>query len=231
MKVELLNNDELKDGKYFKRWGNFTSVCYAKGVPTASGMSKDRSKIGQHCLSTGHLSGCRHIYFDFLISGVSRACTHQFVRHNVGIVFNQQSLRYVDPFAAAGVGFSFPSEADGDIILDEIYETAYAQSEKMYRSIYDRVLKLTKNEERARECARMILPLGVQSTISCSMNLEALINFCKKRECARAEEEIRQLAIAFHQTIVEVIPELEPFLGPPCEIGLKCKEKSCPKNK
>ncbi|HEY8171982.1 MAG TPA: FAD-dependent thymidylate synthase, partial [Dehalococcoidia bacterium] len=46
-------------------------------------------------LETGHASPLEHVWFEFAISGVSRAFSHQFVRHHIGISFEQQSQRYV----------------------------------------------------------------------------------------------------------------------------------------
>ena len=46
-------------------------------------------------LQTGHVSPLEQVSFEFGISGVSRAFSHQFVRHRIGISFEQQSQRYV----------------------------------------------------------------------------------------------------------------------------------------
>jgi thymidylate synthase (FAD) len=45
-------------------------------------------------LETGHASPLEHVWFEFAISGVSRAFSHQFVRHHIGISFEQQSQRH-----------------------------------------------------------------------------------------------------------------------------------------
>ena len=46
-------------------------------------------------LKTGHASPLEQVVFEFGISGVSRAFSHQFVRHRIGISFEQQTQRYV----------------------------------------------------------------------------------------------------------------------------------------
>ena len=48
-------------------------------------------------LDSGHQSVAEHVYFTFAIEGISRACSHQLVRHRAGIVFSQQSQRYCKP--------------------------------------------------------------------------------------------------------------------------------------
>lgn len=230
MNVNLLTKTTSEE--YFTRWGNFTGICYKKGVPSADGQTTNNPvAVAKHCLKTGHLSGCRHIYFDFLVTGVSRACTHQLVRHTVGIVFNQQSLRYVNPLDNGGVGFALPTEAADDAMLKYLYAQAFGVAQTAYKQIHDRIIQRGGTPERARECARMVMPMAVQSSISMSLNLEAAINLCKKRECARAEAEIQELANKVHAELVACVPELDPYLGPPCRIGQKCKEKECPRHK
>src|SRR2546428_13913490 len=57
-----------------------------------------REKIAQFVedrLKTGHVSPLEQVVFWFGISGVSRSLSHQFVRHRIGISFEQQSQRYV----------------------------------------------------------------------------------------------------------------------------------------
>ncbi|HWQ29112.1 MAG TPA: FAD-dependent thymidylate synthase, partial [Dehalococcoidia bacterium] len=58
-------------------------------------------------LETGHSSPLEQCWFEFAISGVSRAFSHQFVRHRMGISFEQQSQRYV-PFKKGEFPYTIP---------------------------------------------------------------------------------------------------------------------------
>src|SRR5438132_790023 len=78
-------------------------TCYTPKTPRevwddiAAG-SVSREKIAQFVedrLKTGHVSPLEQVVFWFGISGVSRSLSHQFVRHRIGISFEQQSQRYV----------------------------------------------------------------------------------------------------------------------------------------
>src|SRR2546428_12424344 len=78
-------------------------TCYTPKPPRevwddiAAG-SVSREKIAQFVedrLKTGHVSPLEQVVFWFGISGVSRSLSHQFVRHRIGISFEQQSQRYV----------------------------------------------------------------------------------------------------------------------------------------
>ena len=48
----------------------------------------------KHALASGHESVCEHATFTFSIEGISRACSHQLVRHRMAS-YSQQSQRYV----------------------------------------------------------------------------------------------------------------------------------------
>ena len=52
------------------------------------------NKLVRFVVKSGHLSTTEHIYFTFAVEGVSRAMTHQLVRHRLAS-YNQQSQRYV----------------------------------------------------------------------------------------------------------------------------------------
>src|ERR1041384_4871886 len=78
-------------------------TCYTPKTPREvwddiAGGSVGRDKIAQFVedrLKTGHVSPLEQVVFWFGISGVSRSLSHQFVRHRIGISFEQQSQRYV----------------------------------------------------------------------------------------------------------------------------------------
>src|SRR5688572_3711859 len=51
----------------------------------------------KHILDVGHFSVLRHAVVCVYIQGISRACSHELIRHHIGIDFSQLSQRYVDP--------------------------------------------------------------------------------------------------------------------------------------
>src|SRR5258705_7481810 len=90
-------------------------TCYTPKTPRevwddiAAG-SVSREKIAQFVeerLKTGHVSPLEQVVFWFGISGVSRSLSHQFVRHRIGISFEQQSQRYVK-FKQDRLAFGMP---------------------------------------------------------------------------------------------------------------------------
>ena len=73
-------------------------TCYSADTPiniydTADDEEK-MLKLISRVISSGHYSTIEHIQISFAISNVSRACTHQLVRHR-HMSFSQKSQRYV----------------------------------------------------------------------------------------------------------------------------------------
>lgn len=64
------------------------SICYDSDPKNPLGLVK-------HLYKNGHHSVFEHIYFTFKIEGISRACSHQLVRHR-HCSFTQRSQRYCD---------------------------------------------------------------------------------------------------------------------------------------
>ena len=63
---------------------------------TADGADRARqAAFVRSVLESGHGSPVEHVSFTFALSGVSRALTHQLVRHRIAS-YSQQSQRYVD---------------------------------------------------------------------------------------------------------------------------------------
>ena len=98
----------------------------------------------QKVLSSGHQSIAEHVYFTFAIEGISRACSHQLVRHRAGIVFSQQSQRYVeikeDYHYLEGLHFDLfgPSDDEDKVMNGEkTYDELVAEEQKLTAEILD----------------------------------------------------------------------------------------------
>lgn len=95
-------------------------------------------------LDSGHQSIAEHVYFTFAIEGISRACSHQLVRHRAGIVFSQQSQRYVeikeDYHYLEGLHFDLfgPSDDEDEVMNGEkTYDELVAEEQKLTAEILD----------------------------------------------------------------------------------------------
>lgn len=233
MDVLWLNRGEMTDPAtgFLARWGRFTALCYRTTEEYRDLLAKPAAesapvfrKIALGCLKTGHFSGCRHLHFEFSVTGVSRSATHQLVRHERFAPVNQQSSRYVD---MSGAGFVTPEL----IARDPEATAAYRQSLEQSRIAYDQLRRTLKarglTDEQANETARMVLPQALMTTINLAPTFESLVNMTHKRMCSRAEWEIREVVSAFARLVGEGIPELAKHFGPPCRFGPCHEARPC----
>ncbi len=172
------------------------SICYDSDPKSPIGLVK-------HLYKNGHHSVFEHIYFTFKIEGISRACSHQLVRHR-HCSFTQRSQRYC---SEEGFGIILPDSIDQ---IDEIrgYENLMWQIEANYNELQARGIP---NED-----ARYVLPNACATELYLSCNLRELIHIANERLCTRVQWEIRELV---KQMVDLVDPALEFMLVPKCQSG------------
>ena len=157
--------------------------------------------------------------FHFYIEGVSRALTHQLVRHRT-FSFSQQSLRF---FNAKNSGFTMPEVSEKHQMM---IQTTLDDIKRSYESL---IL-----EGCAIQDARSILPTNIQTLISVNCNYRGLVDFCGVRLCTKSQNEIRDLAIAMKSELHLREPFLASKLLAICELEEQCPYNSiydgdCPK--
>ena len=172
------------------------SICYDSDPKSPIGLVK-------HLYKNGHHSVFEHIYFTFKIEGISRACSHQLIRHR-HCSFTQRSQRYC---SEEGFGIILPDSIDQ---IDEIrgYENLMWQIDAHYNELQARGIP---NED-----ARYVLPNACATELYLSCNLRELIHIANERLCTRSQWEIRDLV---KQMVDLVDPALEFMLVPKCQSG------------
>ena len=168
------------------------SICYDSDPQNPLGLVK-------HLYKNGHHSVFEHIYFTFKIEGISRACSHQLVRHR-HCSFTQRSQRYC---SEDGFEYVTPLALDNDDF----------RADMEYLS---RWYKIYQGEGVPNEDARYILPNACATEMYLSCNLRELIHIANERLCTRAQWEIRKLV---KQMVELVDPELKFMLVPKCKSG------------
>jgi thymidylate synthase (FAD) len=196
-------------------------LCYSKvGIEDITkNLSRDKqNEFIKKLLKMGHLSPFEHISFTFGIEGISRVCTHQFVRHRIAS-FSQQSQRYVSFDEAEYV---IPPAIKKS--LKTKFEKYTEDSLKFYRQLIE--------EGVAPEDARYILPQSFCTKIVVTMNARELFHFFGLRCCNRAQWEIREVAEAMLTEAKKIAPNIFSDSGAPCVKGA-CPEGelSCGKPK
>lgn len=168
------------------------------------------SSLIRRLISMGHLSAIEHASFTFAVEGISRACSHQLVRHRVAS-YSQQSQRYVQ--FEEQPNFIEPPRLSSENI-DKFREGAKKAFELYYELLNDGV---------DAEDARYILPQAIETKIVVSMNARELLHFFTLRCCSRAQWEIRDLAKKMLELAQEKAPVIFEWAGPNC-YSKKCAE-------
>lgn len=192
-------------------------LCYAPVGASELMETMDDARV-QSVLKTimtgGHFSTLEHASFTFAIDGVSRALTHQLVRHRLAS-FNQQSQRYVK--FKEGVPVVVPSSVqESEEALNVFNEAIHAAT--------DAYAKLVEMGIEAED-ARYLLPNAAETKIVVTMNARELHHFFEVRCCNRAQWEIRDLA----WQMLELVRPLAPYVF--LDAGPSCVREGCHEGK
>ena len=242
--VELLNPEVVEN--LYRNHGLFACVCYA----TPDSRSE---KVGRKCQESGHMSGSRCEYIKFRISGIDRGTAEQCLRHEIGtavplamqdnysisdemdlhttlspdqVVKNMASFRYIDKagfkwVTPLAIEYCPEAKAEYDALMLHINEKRRAIKAALERSGIASV--------QATEDANFVLPRATTTDLIIAFTPEALIHFCHKRMCSRAQQFIREIAWQMREAVAVYSPEFADELKPQCEHYLWCpeKERSC----
>lgn len=144
-------------------------LCYAPvgASELMETMPEERVKsVLSTIMSSGHFSTLEHASYTFAVDGVSRALTHQLVRHRIAS-FNQQSQRYVKftNGLATVKPESIAADEETNAVFDEAIEAAIAAYEKLLAAGVP------------AEDARYLLPNAAETKIVITMNVRELLHF------------------------------------------------------
>ncbi len=189
-------------------------ICTHADWPTDYDLHPDRSgPLVRRVLASSHVSILEHAAFTFAVDGISRACSHQLVRHRVAS-YSQQSQRYVRSDEDCVCPESI---ADGAAGVLAAYETHMEDCAQVYRWML--------LEGIPPEDARFVLPNAAATKIVITMNARELHHFFALRCCNRAQWEIRAMA----NQMLEQCKAAEPVLFENCGPG--CLRGPCPEGK
>lgn len=244
MKVEILNPEVVKN--LYKNHGEFACVCY--NTP-----DKYAEKVGKSCQESGHMSGSRCEYIKFRIYDVDRGTAEQCLRHEIGtyvpfemqdnysfademervidvnpsqIVKNMASFRYIDKD-----GFKWETPADIMKCSDakDLYDDTMRLLNYRRHAIKDRLVHNGIDPHKANEDVNFLLPRATTTEFVIGLTPEALIHFCHKRLCTRAQEFVRHMATEMKSEVAKYNKEFADELVPHCKHLLWCPEgkRSC----
>lgn len=204
------------------RWiASAAKLCYKDAdIPEiVEGMGEEEiDRRVEHILDSRHLSCLRHAVFHFGIQGVSRTYTHQQVRHNAGVDYEQQSQHYT---TMRDWGCNAPPTVakllrrkardmleDDELALLEIYEGGM-DSAKEY---YNEAIRYGMPKEEARQ----LLPNACETRLVMTANLNAVFNMARQRTCFLNTPETLEVWQKIRLLVIGVMPILKRHLGPSC---------------
>lgn len=229
-KLTLLARQQFLGAPHI-RWGSDTDVagqllaefagrlCYLSFGPEAGFEGGHKLIAGRtgndayldNILSVKHGSVVEHAVWTFLFEGVSRALTHELVRHR-HLSFSQLSQRYVDE---SDVAFVLPPEIREDTPAYDVWHRSCQRANDDYRLLLAEIEKQVEDEpsrtmrrKRARQTARAVLPNATETKIVVTGNARAWRHFIELRAAASADTEIRRLAVAVLRVLQEEAPNI-----------------------
>jgi len=198
MKVELLFITPEAE-KLIERAGRTAYLSFGK-------QGKDTEKAFIRMLiKGGHFSVLEHAYATFRISGISRAFTHQLVRHRL-CSFTQQSQRYVDE---SNFSYVEPPAVKNSPRAHSLFVDFMDKAKRAYQELQR--LKIRKED------ARFVLPNAVESQIVVTANLREWRHIIGLRTSPGAQWEIRQAATK----ILKMLRQHAPTVFEDLEIDTK----------
>ena len=181
---------------------------------------KKQEEFVKTIVASGHQSPLEHVKFSFAIEGVSRALTHQLVRHRIAS-FSQQSQRYVKE---KDFDYILPPAIQGNAQAKDEFEKLMITIQQSYTKLLVLLGQDNLSQEAVNQDARFVLPQAAETKIVVSMNCRELLHFFGHRCCARAQWEIRQLANKMLEICVEKLPAVFSDAGAKCETLKYCPE-------
>ena len=163
----------------------------------------------QHIIDVGHFSVLEHASVSFYITGISRSCTHELIRHR-HFSYSQLSQRYVPENESQIV---VPPGMEDDDELRRILVEAADASRATYAELLSRLEAKFADQpnailrrKQARQAARTVLPNATETRIVVTGNYRAWRHFIAMRASEHADVEIRRLAITCLRQLVDVAP-------------------------
>lgn len=163
-------------------------------------LSKEQKAIQLEYMANTIPSSWEFIDYVFLVSGVSRAYTHQQVRTRVAS-YAQQSLRVVDQSNFEYIFTKRNRQSEYAMaILDECLE-------KIKRAYRDLIMSGQSTED-----ARGILPTNIATNIVCKFNMRTFVDLARARMGGRTQDEYRRVVAKMVECVLIVHPWMSLFI-------------------
>lgn len=241
MKVEIINPEVVEN--LYHNHGVFACTCY--DTP-----EKFANKVGKSCEHDGHMSGSRCEYIKFKVFDVDRGTAEQALRHEIGvgvpyefqdnysfadyselivdvspdqIIKNMASFRYIDK---DGFEWETPLTIKKCEKAKSLYDDLMIHINNTRKAIKEALEEDGVNSKQATQDSNFVLPRATTTSFVIGFSPEALIHFCHKRLCVRAQEFIQKMAVLMKQEVEKCSTDFAKELVPHCKHLLWCPEGS-----
>lgn len=183
-------------------------TCY---LSFANPSGKTTTDYVENLVRQGHESVLEHVSWTFVLVGVSRAFTHQMVRHRVGFAYSQLSQQYVDH---RSIRFVVPSELLANPGLLPSWKKAVLAQREAYvdliEALHSAPTRLGSRERvrSMRSAARSILPNCVEAVIAITGNARAWRHFLEIRGSTEGDIEMRRVCALLLSTLRVEAPSI-----------------------
>ena len=154
----------------------------------------------ERCVRAGHTTVIEHCVVTFIVEGISRACSHQLVRHRIAS-YNQESQRYCKYDLKGTDWYVVPPDLDD--------KTYFENQMRMCAISYLGALKTGVKPEDAR----YQLPEAMKTKLIVTMNARSLFNFLDLRCDKAAQWEIREMAETVEREVENINDQWEELLS------------------
>lgn len=210
--IDRVMDADVTDGEQLVEFAG--RLCYRSfepGLnPNVTKTRDDSAAYIANILNQRHGSVLEHSYYVFLMHGVSRVLTHEWVRHRVGVSISQESMRYV---RLDEIPFWMPPWTEQDPELAAKCREHVEASERLMAWLNER-LGVTdpaasfEHKKRMTSFVRRFCPFGVGSAMVWGANLRALRHVIEMRTDPAAEEEAQLVARLVYEAVQRQAPNV-----------------------
>ena len=184
-------------------------ACYQSFHRPNEATKLDEDYLKRTLFEQGHYSIAEHASATFYLEGVSRAFTHELIRHR-HLSYSQLSQRFVDESDAAYV---VPPAMRGNVIAENALASSVEDALVSYDCAVGMLLHDGYSRKQAREAARAFLPNAVETKIVVSGNLRAWHEVTQRRMQPDADAEMQEVMALIYDELTEIAPAIFPYRG------------------
>ena len=194
------------------------------------GKIKEYGKLIKFLVDHKHWSPMEHMHYTFRVE-TSRAISAQIFRHK-SLHFQELSQRYDAIQEVEDIEIREQAVKNRQSSIDAFDPTIEYYNEEIFNEgggviesekaseLISRVIRITQsayqsllNPKVAKECARMILPMGSKTVIHITGNVRDLFAFLNVRCDHHAQKEVRDIALAMGEYLALEMPEVMETLN------------------